>query len=45
VFFQKNNACPNAKQVTEILDQYGFDTIDTQEIGKYHYIVNGVKKL
>jgi ubiquinone/menaquinone biosynthesis C-methylase UbiE len=33
------------EQVTEILSQYGFDTIDTQEIGKYHYIVNGVKKL
>jgi ubiquinone/menaquinone biosynthesis C-methylase UbiE len=32
------------EQVTEILTQYGFDTINTQEIGKYHYIVNGLKK-
>ncbi len=32
------------EQVTEMLAQYGYDTIDTQEIGKYHYIVNGLKK-
>ena len=32
------------EQVTEILTQYGFDTIDTQKIGNFHYIVNGHKK-
>ncbi len=32
------------EQVTEILTQYGFDTIDTQKIGNFHYIVNGLKK-
>lgn len=31
------------EQVTEILTQYGFDTIDTQKIGNFHYIVNGHK--
>jgi ubiquinone/menaquinone biosynthesis C-methylase UbiE len=32
------------EQVAEILTQYGFDTINTRESGKYHYIVNGLKK-
>ena len=38
------NVKMSPEQVTEILDQYGFDTINTQEIGKYHYMVNGLKK-
>jgi hypothetical protein len=32
------------EQVTEILAQYGFDTINTQKIGTFHYIVNGLRK-
>ncbi len=32
------------EHVKEIFYKYGFDTVDTQEIGKFHYIVNGLKK-
>ena len=32
------------EDVSNILTEHGFDISDTQLIGKYHYIVNGVKK-
>ncbi len=32
------------KQVTDILFKYGFDVTETREIGRFHYIVNGLKK-
>jgi ubiquinone/menaquinone biosynthesis C-methylase UbiE len=34
----------SSEQVIEILAQYGFDTINTQKIGTFHYIVNGLRK-
>ena len=34
----------SSEQVTKILAQYGYDIIDTHEIGMFHYIVNGIKK-
>ena len=34
----------SSKHVAEILSQYGFDIINTRKIGKFHYIVNGLKK-
>jgi len=33
------------KEVSEILKKYGFDILDSQEIGEYHYIVKAVKNL
>lgn len=35
----------SSEQVTKILAQYGYDIIDTHEIGMFHYIVNGIKKI
>ena len=32
------------EDVSNILTEHGFDISDTQLIGEYHYIVNGVKK-
>ncbi len=32
------------EDVSNILTKYGFDIIDTQMIGEYHYIVKGAKK-
>ena len=32
------------EDVSNILLEHGFDISDTQLVGKYHYIVNGVKK-
>ncbi len=32
------------EDVSNILTEYGFDISDTQLIGEYHYIVNGIKK-
>ncbi|MFY9639272.1 MAG: class I SAM-dependent methyltransferase [Methanobacterium sp.] len=32
------------EDVSIILKDYGFDVIDSHEIGEYHYIVRGVKK-
>ena len=32
------------EDVSIILKDYGFDVIDSHEIGEYHYIVKGVKK-
>jgi ubiquinone/menaquinone biosynthesis C-methylase UbiE len=34
----------SSEQVAEILSQYGFDIINTRKIGKFHYVVNGLKK-
>ena len=34
----------SSEQVAEILSQYDFDIINTRKIGKFHYIVNGLKK-
>lgn len=33
----------NPSDVSEILQKYGFDVVDSVEIGKYHYIVKGQK--
>jgi ubiquinone/menaquinone biosynthesis C-methylase UbiE len=33
------------EEVSEILKKYGFDIVDSQEIGEYHYIVKAVKNL
>ena len=33
----------SSEQVSEIPSQYGFDIINTRKIGKFHYIVNGLK--
>jgi ubiquinone/menaquinone biosynthesis C-methylase UbiE len=32
------------EEVSEILKKYGFNVVDNQEIGEYHYIVKAVKK-
>jgi ubiquinone/menaquinone biosynthesis C-methylase UbiE len=32
------------EDVFNILLEHGFDISDTQLVGKYHYIVNGIKK-
>ena len=32
------------EDVSNILTEYGFDTSNTQLVGEYHYIVNGVKR-
>jgi ubiquinone/menaquinone biosynthesis C-methylase UbiE len=32
------------EEVSIILLEHGFDISDTQLVGKYHYIVNGIKK-
>jgi ubiquinone/menaquinone biosynthesis C-methylase UbiE len=32
------------EDVSDILTKYGFDISETQLVGKYHYIVNGVKQ-
>jgi ubiquinone/menaquinone biosynthesis C-methylase UbiE len=32
------------EDVSNILLEHGFDISDTQLVGKYHYIVNGIKK-
>ncbi len=33
------------EEVSEILKKYGFDVVDSQEIGEYHYFVKAVKNL
>ena len=32
------------EDVSNILTEYGFDTSNTQLVGEYHYIVNGIKR-
>jgi ubiquinone/menaquinone biosynthesis C-methylase UbiE len=32
------------EDVSNILNEHGFDTIDTQLVGEYHYVVKGIKK-
>lgn len=35
----------SSEEVSKILKKYGFDIVDIQEIGEYHYIVKAVKNL
>jgi predicted methyltransferase len=38
------NVKVSPEDVSNILQEHGFDINDTQLVGKYHYIVNGIKR-